>query len=136
MTTSLVTIPDELAFGGELEQKAGSWWATPSGSGPLAVAEALLARGARFVSITATELPDDGGLSLDYHWDLDSAVLTYTFMAEDKRVESIFSICEAANWIEREIREYYAVEFIGRVCDPLFLREDQNPGVNMHEVEE
>jgi hypothetical protein len=39
-------------------------------------------------------------------------------------VASLVAICPAADWVEREVRDYYGLEFAGRdVTPPLMLRE-------------
>jgi len=42
-------------------------------------------------------------------------------------------ICEAADWIEREIHEEFALDFLGREYEPLLLRVGDKPGVNLRE---
>jgi NADH:ubiquinone oxidoreductase subunit C len=51
--------------------------------------------------------------------------------AADKTTESIYDLCEAADWIEREVRDGWAVEFRGREMEPLLLRKADTPGVNL-----
>ncbi len=48
-------------------------------------------------------------------------------------IESIFDLCEAADWIEREIHEEYAIDFTGRAYEPLLLRKGDKAGVNLRE---
>ena len=38
--------------------------------------------------------------------------------------------------LEREIHEYFAIEFTGRECAPLFLRPGTQPGINLHKEDE
>jgi hypothetical protein len=90
--------------------------------------------GARFITITATELPRDQGFCLEYLWDLNGQMLGFAFYPPARTMPSIYDICEAADWIEREIHEEYALEFAGRVYEPLLLRENDRSGVNLHEV--
>jgi hypothetical protein len=88
---------------------------------------------ARFVTITAYELPKEEGLRLEYHWDLDGQLLGFPFLLAGKSIESIYDLCEAVDWIEREIHEGFAIDFVGRDYQPLLLREGQTPGVNLRE---
>jgi Ni,Fe-hydrogenase III component G len=90
--------------------------------------------GARFITITATELPMNQGFCLEYLWDLNGQVLGFAFYPSGKTTPSIYDICEAADWIEREIHEEYSIDFTGRVYEPLLLRENDHTGVNLHEV--
>ena len=90
--------------------------------------------GARFVTITATELPCDHCFCLEYLWDSEGQLLGFAFYPPSKSMPSIFDICEAADWIEREIHEEFDFEFIGRSCEPLLLRAGDRLGVNLQEV--
>lgn len=89
---------------------------------------------ARFVTITAHELPRGEGFRLEYLWDLNGQLLGFPFSLPGKTIPSIFDICEAADWIEREIHEEFAIDFEGREYEPLLLRAGDQPGVNLHEV--
>jgi len=90
--------------------------------------------GARFVTITAIELPQDEGFCLEYVWDSEGRLLDFPFCAAAGTIPSIFDICEAADWIEREIHEQYAIDFAGREYEPLLLRAGERAGVNLREV--
>ena len=90
--------------------------------------------GARFVTITANELPRGEGFCLEYLWDLDGRLFGFPFYPAGTTMPSIFDICEATDWIEREIHEEYALDFAGRDYEPLLLRAGDRPGVNLHEV--
>ncbi len=89
---------------------------------------------ARFITITATELPRDQGFCLEYLWDLNGQLLGFAFYPTGKTMPSIYDICEAADWIEREIHEEFTIDFTGRVYEPLLLRESDRLGVNLQEV--
>jgi hypothetical protein len=136
MTIVAEDLRDSLALGGVWEERGGSYWTIPESASPRAMAGAMLAHGGRFITITATQLPDDGGIHLDYHWDLEGKVFTFTFLPAGSSIASIYDLCEAANWIEREVHEYFAVEFAGRECEPLFLRPGQEAGLNLREEDE
>ena len=90
--------------------------------------------GARFITITATELPMNQGFCLEYLWDLNGQLLGFAFYPSGKEVPSIYDICEAADWIEREIHEEYSIDFTGRVYEPLLIRDHDHTGVNLREV--
>jgi hypothetical protein len=78
-------------------------------------------------------LPGTEGFRLEYHWDLDGTLLGFPFKLEGKSIESIYDMCEAVDWIEREIHEEYAIDFTGREYEPLLLREGNTLGVNLRE---
>ncbi len=96
--------------------------------------QSLQQKGARFITITTYELPEAAGFRLEYLWDLNGQLWGFSLHISDKTVPSIFDICEAADWIEREIHEEFAIDFSGRVYEPLLLREGDKLGVNLHEV--
>jgi len=95
------------------------------------VARAMNSLGARFVTITTYELPANGGFRLEYHWDLMGSLLGFTFPISGNTIESIYDLCEAADWIEREVHEEYRIDFTGREYEPLLLREGGVCGVNL-----
>lgn len=94
----------------------------------------LTQAGARFITITATPLPRNEGFCLDYLWDMSGQMLGFAFYLTAKTVPSIYDICEAADWIEREVHEEFDLEFTGRAYEPLLLRTGERPGVYLHEV--
>jgi hypothetical protein len=88
---------------------------------------------ARFVTITAIENAE-GELRLDYQWDIDGRLVSYTTTTVNKHIDAITDLTPAADWVEREIHEYFAVEFIGRVnTKPLMTRAGDPIGINLHE---
>ena len=87
---------------------------------------------ARFVTITATELAA-ADILLEYLWDLDGQLLGFPVHAANNSIESICDLCEAADWIEQEIHEGFAVNFSGHEYQPLLLREGDRAGVNLRE---
>jgi len=97
------------------------------------LAKQMNALNARFVTITAYQLPGDEGFRLEYHWDLDGQLLGFPFFVSGNSIDSIYDLCEAADWIEREVHEGFALNFVGREYEPLLLRQDDTPGVNLRE---
>jgi hypothetical protein len=115
------------------DESGVTWFAT----GSLDLRElALFLRqaGARFITITATPLPRNEGFCLDYLWDMDGQMLGFAFYLSERAVASIYDICEAADWIEREIHEEFDIAFTGRIYEPLLLREGERPGVHLQEA--
>src|SRR5581483_8691182 len=64
--------------------------------------------GTRFVTVTACELPQGEGFCLEYLWDLEGRLYGFPFCITGKTIPSICDLCEAVDWIEREIHEEYA----------------------------
>ncbi len=95
--------------------------------------------GARFVTITAYQLPGDEGIPprISLGPRRPSARLSLSDQSRTRRkprIESIYDLCEAADWIEREMHEEYAIDFTGRDYEPLLLREGDKLGVNLREI--
>ncbi len=130
------SIPSDLELTEQWEQKGSSNWLAPAALDVRKLAKLMKDRNARFITITATELPEHGGILLDYHWDLDGQLLSFELRVENGEVESIYDLCEAADWIERETHEYFAINFIGRDYEPLMLRAGDKVGVNLREEDE
>jgi hypothetical protein len=131
--TSLETISQNLGVSEPWVIKGGVHWLAPGSISVRQLARAMNGFRARFITITAYQLPKDEGLRLEYHWDLDGQLLGFPFQLEAKSVESIYDLCEAVDWIEREIHEEYAIDFLGREYEPLLLRQGDTPGVNLRE---
>ncbi len=130
MSGALEALPAEMGAAGEWEERGGASWLAPEALDVRRMAEVLVAHRARFITITA-RLEEDAPLRLTYHWDLDGRILNVETSAADGRVASIHDLCEAADWIEREIHEEYALAFDGRAHEPLLLRAGQAPGIHL-----
>lgn len=130
---ALESLPEKLGLSAPLEERCGTYWLDPGNLPLRELTTAMNSLNARFVTITAYQLPKDEGFRLDYHWDLDGRLLGASFLLSDKTIESIYDLCEAADWIEREVHEEYAIDFAGRAYEPLLLRTGDKPGVNLRE---
>jgi NADH:ubiquinone oxidoreductase subunit C len=115
-------------------EQGGVWWLNYSDLNVREVARAMNALRARFVTITAYQLPKDEGLRLEYHWDLDGRLLGFSFTPHGAGIESIYDLCEAVDWIEREVHEGFAIDFLGRDYEPLLLRQGNSMGMNMRDI--
>ena len=90
------------------------------------------------VAITVTARPVKPDLHrLIYHWDIEGTVINLVTLTRNSSLPSIAAICPAANWIEREIHDYFLIIFTGREdLLPLLLTADSPPGLfqwNRHE---
>ena len=140
--SSLESIPEALAspnpypdpYPDPYVESNGVYWFHYDGLDVRQLAQAMNAVEARFVTITAYQLPKDEGFRLEYHWDLAGRLLGFPFTITSPSIPSIYDLCEAANWIEREIHEEFAIDFAGRECEPLLLRNGDTLGVNLREV--
>jgi len=137
--TLLDTLPQKLGSTEQWTESGGVHWLNP---GPLSLHDLcmeMIAARARFITITAYQLPKDEGIRLEYHWDLAGQLLGFPFLlkanpGENPKIESIYNLTEAVDWVEREIHEEYAVDFTGRDYEPLLLREGDKLGVNLREI--
>lgn len=114
-------------------ESRGTHWLNPGAGGLRNLTQVMNSVAARFVTITAYELPAGEGFRLEYHWDLEGRLLGFPFTIPGNTIESIYDLSEAADWIEREVHEGFAIEFTGRVYQPLLLRSCDKPGVNLKE---
>jgi hypothetical protein len=119
-------------LGGDWEWQHGSWWTTPESMDVRATAAKLISLGARFVAITSTERPDHE-IRLDYQWDLNGQLLSFITATAGKRIASITDLCPAADWVERETHEYFAIDYTGRETTRSLMTRDGDPiGINLH----
>ncbi len=131
--TLIDSIPEKLGTTEPWVEKGGVHWLSPVPLNVRDLAAAMNDWNARFITITAYQLPADQGFRLEYHWDLDGQLLGFPFQLAGNTIESIYDICEAADWIEREIHEEFTLDFLGREYEPLLLRVGDKPGVNLRE---
>ena len=115
-------------------EKGGVQWLAVDAAKVRELAKAMNEIHARFITITAYQLPKEEGFRLEYHWDLNGQLLGFFFPLTGKSIDSIFDLTEAADWIEREIHEEYGIDFTGREYEPLLLRQGETMGVNLREV--
>jgi len=132
--STVETIPEVFAASEPNTENNGVYWFNYDGLKVRELARAMNAVQARFVTITAYQLPKDEGFRLEYHWDLAGRLLGFTFDLTGSSIESIYDLCEAVDWIEREIHEGFAIDFVGRDYEPLLLKPGDTIGVNMREV--
>jgi NADH:ubiquinone oxidoreductase subunit C len=129
----LDTIMNKLGISVSFVEQGGVHWLALGAAKVRELAKAMNEIHARFITITAYQLPKDEGFRLEYHWDLNGQLLGFSFLLAGKSIESIYDLCEAADWIEREIHEEYGIDFTGREYEPLLLRQGETMGVNLRE---
>jgi NADH:ubiquinone oxidoreductase subunit C len=111
------------------ELKRDGYWAVLPDLDVRAMAELMLANGVRLITLTA--MPDvSGGLRVMYHWDVEDALVNISTTVTGGSIPTISDLLPAADWVEREIRDYYALEFEGRAETPtLMLQDGDEPGL-------
>ena len=123
------TIPGRLGTGQSWEKRTDGWWLEDPELDVVSMARVMTGVGARLVTITARSVAD-GMHRLAYHWDLEGKVFTFITTTREGVVPSIVGFSSAADWIEREIHDYFAVNFTGREdLAPLLLHPDDPPGM-------
>ena len=135
MATATMDFQEKLAglgLGEGWKWEKGAWWLETAAEFDVrAHAAQMIALGARFIAITAMER-DDKEIQLDYQWDLEGSLLSFRTAAREKKMASIVDLSPAADWVERETYEYFAVEFTGRASLlPLMTRAGQPAGINL-----
>lgn len=111
-----------------IDHRAGGLWLRVEDLDVHAMARVMREEDMRFVTLTVVRSVE-GSLTVMYHWDIDGELLTVSTPVVQTAV-SIADIWPAADWIERETRDYYAVEFAGRECTPpLMLRDGDEAGL-------
>lgn len=129
----LETLREKLGASEPWKESRGAFWLNPTPLGVRRVAMAMSEVGARFITITTYQLSGTDGFRLEYHWDLEGRLLGLPFTIAGNTIDSIFDLCESADWIEREIHEEYSIDFSGREYEPLLLRQGDASGVNLRE---
>ena len=110
------------------QRRRDGCWAEVDHLDPRAMTRLLSKAEARWVTLTV--MPAGAGFRLIYHWDLDGVLLNIATTIAGARVESIADLLPAAEWVEREMHDYYALEFLGRDETPaLMLRPGDEPGL-------
>jgi len=132
--TPLDSISETLGITEPWIEKGGVHWLTLGAANVRELAKAMNELHARFITITAYQLPKEEGFRLEYHWDLDGRLLGFSFLLTGNSIESIFDLCEGVDWIEREIHEEYSLDFQGREYEPLLLRQGDTSGVNLRDA--
>ncbi len=119
----------ELNPQGAYELRRDGYWLVWPEVDVRAMARLMRSREVRLATMTGTPAAD-GSLRVIYHWDVGAYLLNVETTATDGRLATIADILPAADWIEREIRDYYATEFVGReTTAPLMLRDTDAPGL-------
>jgi NADH:ubiquinone oxidoreductase subunit C len=131
--TELKAISEKLGTEETWVDKGGVHWLDLESVSIRELAKVMNELQARFITITAYQLPKDEGLKLEYHWDINGQLLGFPFKLAGNSIESIYDLCEAVDWIEREIHEEYSIDFLGREYEPLLLRQGDTAGVNLRE---
>lgn len=109
-------------------RRSEAWWLENPNLDVEGMARLMVETGARLATVTASRAPE-GEFRMIYHWDLQGQLLNFITVTRQASLPSIARICPAADWIEREIHDYFAVNFAGRELPPLVLSGQDPPGI-------
>ena len=118
----------QLNQGKSEEKRSDGWWLETRDMDVEKMARLMTEAEARLVTITAAET-SKGEFRIIYHWDLEGRMLNISAMTRKGSIPSIAMIHPASDWIEREIHEYFDVQFTGGESPPLFLNPEDSPGI-------
>ena len=118
----------QLSSGKGWEKRSDGWWLETPDANVEKMAHLMTEAKARLVTITAYEVSNDE-FRIIYHWDLEGRMLNISAMTREKSIPTVAMIHPASDWAEREIHDYFAVQFTGRELAPLFLNPESSPGI-------
>lgn len=98
--------------GAKLEYQPDGLWLDAPDLDVMAMARLMLDAQATLSTMTAVALAD-GETELIYHYHQGKDAINVKTRTHENGIASIASITPAANWIEREIHDLYAVMFNG-----------------------
>lgn len=112
MSEEFVTRLGKIPGATALEKHSDGWWMDAPQLDVLTMARTLNGLGARFSTASGVAL-SDGETQIIYHYALGRNAINLKTRTRDHAIASITPITRAANWIEREIHDLFAVEFVG-----------------------
>jgi NADH-quinone oxidoreductase subunit C len=111
-----------------LDLRADGCWMDAPNLDVTAMAVIMLDHEARLSTMTAIAL-DRGETEIIYHYVLNQRAFHFRVQTQKNRLVSITPVTPAADWIEREIADLYAVTFEGHPNPVRLLRPAQlQPG--------
>ncbi len=109
-----------------LRRRRDGWWMMAPDLDVQAMAKLMHALEARLCTMTAVALTG-GETAIIYHYAADGEALNFKTRTHGGTMPSIATITRAADWIEREIHDLYAVEFTGHPNLAPLVRPPQLP---------
>lgn len=128
MNTELETQLLTLVKDGSLTETKNDIWLEEPTLSVTEMADFMLDLGARFSTLTGIAL-DDGETELIYHFALDASgtAINIKVLTEGNTIPTITGIYPAADWIEREVHDLYAVTVTGVPDLDRFIRPPELP---------
>jgi Ni,Fe-hydrogenase III component G len=82
----------------------------------------LIKAQARLITATAIKSPTDE-VFVYYHFEIERRVYTIKTRVKESRADSLSGDFPNISWIEREIQEFYKIDFKGQLKKPLLYHE-------------
>jgi NADH:ubiquinone oxidoreductase subunit C len=95
-----------------VEERADGLWIAAPRLDVEAMAREMQTLGCRLVTITGLAR-DDGETTIIYHYVQRHEAINFKTATRSGAIPSLASISRPASWAEREIHDFFAVEFIG-----------------------
>jgi NADH:ubiquinone oxidoreductase subunit C len=108
------------------EKHSDGWWVTAAELDVRQVAQVMLTRQVRLVTMTATARPG-GETDVIYHYAAAGVTYNLKTTTRANSLPSISVLLPAANWIEREIHDLFAVQFEGHPNLARLVRPPETP---------
>lgn len=116
-----------LLTGGNLPvKKVDALWFEAGHSDPCAVAQFMLEQEVRLSTMTGITR-EDGETDVIYHYAAAGTSINVRVTSQKQHIPSVANILPAANWIEREIKDLYAVQFDGHPDPRRLVRPPETP---------
>lgn len=115
-----------LAPGARLETRPDGTWLYADAINVVEMARRLGSAEAQISTMTGIAVAD-GETDLVYHYHRGKEALNIKTRTQGNRITAITPVCPAAGWIEREIHDLYAVEFIGHPNLVPLIRPPEQP---------
>ena len=101
-----------VAYAQTAEHRSDGWWLEVESDHIPAVAALMMDRGFRLSTVSGRLMEDDR-IELIYHYANASIAYNIRTRTRNGSMPSIATVSEAADWIEREIHDLFAVDFTG-----------------------
>lgn len=108
------------------EKHSDGWWVTAPDLDVRGVSQVMHARQARLVTMTAVSRPG-GETDVIYHYAAAGTTYNLKTTTHANSLPSIANLLPAANWIEREIHDLFAVKFEGHPNLARLVRPPETP---------
>ncbi len=108
------------------QKQRDGWWVTAAELDVRRVAQVMLERGVRLVTLTGISRPG-GETEIIYHYAAEGAAFNFKTTTRGNSLPSIAPVLPAADWIEREIHDLFSVQFEGHPNLARLVRPPETP---------